>query len=214
MIILAKIGVDIDDTCYDFGIKIREEFFKMAIEYDDKELLKGAYAPHLEWRSLSDSLSEEVVSEAISRVHSDESIVEQTPYENSIQTLHKIKDSGHEITYISSRKEKSKEATVTWLRMCGFPSASKENVLCVQGDKAPYLLYCQYLIDDRPKTVSDFVNDYTWRKSHGNAPEKQRKAFGLWFPYNQALTDLKNVYLAPSWLCIEYYLKRKGVINE
>ena len=213
MIILAKIAVDIDDTLYDFGIKIREEFFKMAIEYDNKELLKGAYAPHLEWRSLSDSLSEEIVSEAINRVHSDQSILDQIPYESSLQTLWQLKHSGHDIIYISSRQEKSFRATYNWLNLWDFPDASEENVLCVQGDKAPYLLYCQYLIDDRPKTVSDFVQDYTWRKSHGNSPEKQRKAFGLWFPYNQALTDLKNVYLAPSWLGIEYYLKRKGVIT-
>jgi hypothetical protein len=213
VIFLAKVAVDIDDTLYDFGIKIREEFFKMAIEYDDRELLKGAYAPHLEWRSLSDSLSEEIVSEAIDRVHADESILIQTPYEYCVDTLWNIKDSGHEIIYISSRKEKSHMATWEWLSYWNFPDATLENVLCVQSDKAPYLLYCQYLIDDRPNTVADFVGNYTWRKSHGNSPEKQRKAFGLWFPYNQALTDLKNVYLAPSWFGIEYYLKRKGVIT-
>jgi len=103
VIFLAKIGIDIDDTCYDFGIKIREEFFKMAIEYEDKELLKGAYAPHLEWRSLSDSLSEEIVSEAISRVHSDESILNQVPYQYCVETLKQIENSGHEITYIDRK---------------------------------------------------------------------------------------------------------------
>jgi hypothetical protein len=214
VVILAKIAVDIDDTLYDFGIKIREEFFKLAIERDDKELLKGAYAPHLEWRSLSDSLDENIVREAIRRVHSHESIISQIPYEGAVDTLWKLVDSGHDLIYISNRKRETWASTANWLIMNEFPTEYKsKNVICAEGDKAEHLLYCQYLIDDRPKTVSDFVNDYTWRKSRGDMPDKQRKAFGLWFPYNQALTDLKNVYLAPSWLGIEYYLKRKGVIT-
>ena len=42
--------------------------------------------------------------------------------------------------------------------------------------------------------------------------DAQRLAFGLWFPYNQALTDIKNVLLAPTWLGIRYYLEKKGVL--
>ena len=207
MIGLSKIAVDIDDTLYDFGIKIREEFFKMAIEHNDKELLKGAYAPHLEWRSLSDSLDESIVREAIDRVHSHESIISQVPYENSVRVLWELVNSGHELMYISNRDSRCWASTVNWLLINEFPvDVQENNVHCVTGSKEDYLYDCQYIIDDRPSTVARFVNNRDWY--YGD-----RKAFGLWFPYNQALTDLDNVYLAPSWLGIEYYLKRKGVIN-
>lgn len=212
MIFLAKIAVDIDDTLYNFGEKIREEFFKMAIEKDDKSLLKGAYAPHLEWRSLSDSLSDEIVREAIDRVHSHESIISQTPYEHSVQTLWDLVNSGHELMYISNRDSRCWASTSNWLIINEFPiDVQDNNVHCVTGNKEEYLLHCQYIIDDRPSTVANFVNNYTWKRSFGS--KNQRKAFGLWFPYNQALTDLDNVYLAPTWLGIQYYLKRKGVIK-
>jgi hypothetical protein len=207
---MAIVAIDIDDTLYNFGTKIREEFFIMSQEYNDKELLKGAYAPHLEWRSLSDSLSEDIVSEAISRVHADKSIINQVPYEYCVKTLWQLHNSGHELIYISNRKLETYEPTFNWLVNNDFPAG---DLVCAEGDKEQHLLYCQYLIDDRPKTVANFVNNYTWRRSHGDI-KKIRKAFGLWFPYNQALTDLDNVYLAPSWLGINYYLKRKGVISD
>jgi 5'(3')-deoxyribonucleotidase len=214
VVILAKIAIDIDDTLYNFGEKIREEFFKMAIEYNDKELLKGAYAPHLEWRSLSDSLSDDIVREAIDRVHSHESIISQKPYEHCVETLWKLKNSGHDLIYISNRDSRCWASTTNWLIINEFPvDVHDNNVHCVTGSKEEYLIKCQYLIDDRPKTVANFVNDYTWQRSFGRFDEsKQRKAFGLWFPYNQALTDLSNVYLAPTWLGIRYYLERKSLI--
>lgn len=208
---MALISVDIDDTLYNFGIKIREEFFRMSIEFDNKELLKGAYAPHLEWRSLTDSLDEDIVRTAINRVHSDESIMSQVPYEYSIETLWELVDSRHELIYMSNRQSTTWAATLQWLINNDFPvKVDGSNVHCMEGNKNELLLKCQYLIDDRPSTVANFVNDYTWRRSFGS--KYQRKAFGLWFPYNQALTDLDHVYLAPSWLGIQYYLRRKEVI--
>jgi hypothetical protein len=204
---MANFAIDIDDTLYDFGIKIREEFFKMAIEFGNKELLKGAYAPHLEWRSLTDSLDIDIVSSAISRVHSEESILSQKPYENSVETINLLSERGHELKYISSRKESCKPATLEWLQREGFAQAADDKLLCVSGEKKEYLKDTQYLIDDRPSTVANFVNDYDWQREKGKT--QTRKAFGLWFPYNQALTDIANVYLAPSWIGIKYYLERK-----
>lgn len=210
---MAKIAVDIDDTLYDFNVKIREEFFKMAIEYDDREILKGAYMPFVEWRSLTDSLGAELAKEAIHRVHSDESILAQIPYQNSSQVLNEVAANGHELIYISSRQESCHDATEAWLRLHHFPEG---DIICVTGDKIPYMQSCRYLIDDRPSTIADFVTDYTWKKWNGSTKEskKPRVAFGLWYTYNQALTDLDNVYLAPTWLGLKYYLTKKEIINE
>ena len=209
---MAKVAVDIDGTLYDFHIKIREEFFKMAIQYDDKNILKGAYMPFVEWRSLTDSLGVEIAVEAIHRVHSDESILSQTPYENSVEVLNEIKASGHEIMYISNRQESSHDATEKWLMDSNFPAGE---VICVGADKMPYMRDCRYLIDDRPSTIADFVTDYTWKKWNGSTENARRPriAFGLWYTYNQALTDLDNVYLAPTWLGLRYYLIKKEVID-
>lgn len=207
----AKIAVDIDDTCYDFGSAVREEFFRMAVEKDDKSILKGAYAPFTEWRSLSDSLEGDLVYEAILRVH--DKTREQTPFDGAVETLRNLFNSGHEIVYITSRLDKYHEDTELWLNEWEFPTP--QNLICVQGSKIPHIRDCKYLIDDRPQTVVDFVTDFTWKRWNGNRKDnpRGRKAFGLWFPYNQALTDIKNVYLAPSWYGISFYLKRKGLIT-
>jgi hypothetical protein len=208
---MAKVAIDIDDTLYDFNIKIREEFFKMAIEYDDKDLLRGAYMPFVEWRSLTDSLGVDIAKEAIHRVHSDESILSQVPYEDSVKTLREVAAAGHNLFYISSRQETCHDATEKWLNEQKFP---KGDILCVSGPKTNFIRDCRYLIDDRPSTIADFVTDYTWKKWNGSTEksEKQRVAFGLWYTYNQALTDLRNVYLAPTWLGLRYYLKKKEII--
>jgi hypothetical protein len=209
----AKIACDVDDTLYDFNIKIREEFFKMAIEYEDKEILKGAYMPFVEWRSLTDSLGVELAKTAISRVHSNESILSQMPYPNSVEIMNEISNHGHEVIYISSRLESCHDATEQWLKNTGFPDGE---VFCVTSSKAPYIKDCQYLIDDRPSTIADFVTDYTWKKWNGSTENarKPRVAFGLWYNYNQALTDIDNVYLAPTWYGLSYYLKKKGLIDN
>jgi len=208
----AKIACDIDDTLYPFGNAVRDEFFRMAEEYDDKSILKAAYAPHVEWRSLSDSLPDsDLVYEAILRVHN--KTIEQVPFDYCVKTLWELINSGHEIIYITSRKDKYHEPTEQWLNEWEFPTPS--NLICVQDSKIPHIRDCKYLIDDRPQTVLDFVTDYTWKRwTAGHSVEgRDRKAFGLWLPYNQALTDVKNVYLAPGWFGINFYLQRKNIIT-
>ena len=44
--------------------------------------------------------------------------------------------------------------------------------------------------------------------------DAQRKAFVKGYPYNQALTDVPNVYVAMDWYGINEYLVRKGVLSE
>ena len=65
---------------------------------------------------------------------------------------------------------------------------------------------CQYIIDDRPKTLVEFVYDSNWQKETTPA----RKGFGLFCEYNRALTDVPGIYLAPNWTLLEKYIEEKS----
>jgi len=194
-----------DNTLYDFASECREAFFEMAIEENDKSILRGAYAPTMEWRSFADVLGFERLSEAIDRVHSPESILEQPPYKNAVRICRALESEGHSIKYVTTRKGDKHNATDEWLAINDFPNGE---LICSDENKEEHLSDCQYLIDDRPKTILNFIYDFNWTANNGAT----RKAFGLWFPYNQALTDVRNVLLAPTWRGIEYYLERKGLL--
>lgn len=206
---MTIIAVDVDDTLYDFGSQVREAFFEMAIESGDKTLLKGAYSGYHEWRDLSDVFDWRIVSSAIERVHERQD--KYAPFLDSVNTLSMLADK-FTIKYVTSRYDRHYDVTADWLSMWGFP---KGELICSTHNKTPHLTDCQYLIDDRPKTIIDFVTDFTWKNTHGSeSKEKARKAFGLWTPYNRNLTDIRNVYLAPTWFGIGYYLQRKGLIER
>lgn len=141
--------------------------------------------------------------EALAIVHSPEVIKAQRPYESAEEVLITLSKE-HDIFYISNRAPKSQDATEEWLfDLNNFPKAE---VICIMEDKQPYLVDCQYLIDDRCKTLVEFVFNKEW-------VGRKRQAFGLAFPYNQNLTDVPNIYLAPTWLGLKFYLERKGVLN-
>lgn len=201
---------------YDFGSEVREAFFEMAIETGDKKYLRGAYSSFAEWRDLSDvadffEQNEDVVLKAIDIVH--KNTVYQRPYKNSVHVVRRLAyEENHIIKYVTSRHEKFYNDTELWLQSCAFPNGE---LICSTHDKRPHISDCQYIIDDRPKTLIEFITDFTWKLSHGSEnKEKQRKAFGLWTPYNRNLTDVRNILLAPTWRGIEYYLERKGLLTK
>lgn len=198
---MATIGIDIDETVYSFSDAIRDVFFNLAEERKDKSILRLAYSNNLEWRNLVDH-DKKIAYEAIERVHENTSYY--VPFEGCVKTLNKIYASGHEILYVGSRKQKHHSATEDFLYTHDFPAGT---LICAdpQKPKNEYLGKCKYLIDDRPKTIVEFLKEDSF---YG-----ERKAFGLWRSYNQNLTDLDNLYLAPTWYSLEYYLKRKGVLS-
>lgn len=206
------IAIDVDQTLYDFDSQIREAFFELALERDDKSLLRGAYSTNMEWRNLTDVLGEDIAYEAINRVH--DKAMKMRPFENSAFVCNKLAKN-HNIKYVTSRYDRYKAETEDWLYYNNFPDGE---VICSTHEKGPHLNDCRYLIDDRPKTIIEFVTDSHWKKSEGekcinpNYEKKERKAFGLWTSYNRNLTDIRNVYLAPTWTGICYYLKRKGLV--
>jgi hypothetical protein len=212
---MAKIAIDIDSTLYDFETPAREGFLKLAQERNDKEYFKGAYDAWMEWRSPADSMGVDVWLEVIKLCHDAEVIQQQVPFTGAVETCQALINEGHTLMYISNRLTESTEATIDWLNEWGFLPTGEEEIVCMMNDKKRYLVDCQYLIDDRPKTLVEFVYDWDWNGPlHKNLHSERRKAFGLKYPYNQALTDIPNVYLAPTWAGIGFYLVGKGVLSE
>lgn len=210
------IAIDIDSTLYDFATPARQAFLDLALKHGDKEeYFKGGYQSWVEWRSPADVCGPEAFNEVLEIVHSPDVILAQDPYPNAKEVIDEIAE-GHEIFYISNRDANSSEATEEWLNHWEFPEAE---LIATMDDKQPYLCECQYLIDDRAKTLVQFVEDFHWKYTWGSIStpgsdiSDDRKAFGLLFEYNRNLTDIPNIYLAPTWSGIRYYLQKKGVIN-
>lgn len=203
-----KIGIDIDSTLYDFAIPMRQAFLDLALEHGDKEeYFKGGYQSWVEWRSPADVCGPEAFELALAKVHSEEIIAQQVPFNNSVEVCKRIAEN-YEILYISNRAPETVWATQHWLDDHNYPSGE---LVCTMRDKQEYLRDCQYLIDDRPKTLVEFVYASGWNPPAYHS--RPRKAFGLLYEYNRALTDIPNVYLAPTWAGINYYLERKGVLE-
>lgn len=224
---MAKIAIDLDSTLYDFETPAREAFTQLAEKHGDPGYLRGAYCAWTEWRSPADAHGLDPWLEAIKLCHDAEVIAVQRPFDGAVETCEALWREGHKLLYISNRATESTEATTKWLSDWGFLHDDDE-VVCMMQDKRPYIENCQYIIDDRPKTVVDFIYDYEWRarmetlwNDHGDGEpwhefwsRNQRKAFVKSYPYNQNLTDIPNLYLAPTWAGLNTYLVSKGVLSE
>lgn len=203
---MSKVAVDIDDSLYSFNDLAQEMMTKVALQKGDKIFQSGAYATWNEWRTPNDLLEEEWQT-IIDMCHQDHVIRSQMPFKNAVVTLRKIFDMGNDIIYISNRSESAYDATKEWLQMHGFPQSS--SLVCTTKNKAPFIADCQYIIDDRPKTLVEFVHDYNW-KYDDILGMKPRVGFGLFCEYNRALTDVPGIYLAPNWTLLEKYIEEKS----
>lgn len=218
---MSNIAVDIDSTLYDFETPAREAFFKLYEKYDDKSLFAGAYNPWTEWRSPADACGIEKWLEAIALCHDRDAILAQVPFSGAVATCQALQDEGHHLLYISNRATEASEPTQAWLDEWGFLGENTE-VLALMGDKKPHMAKCQYLIDDRPKTVIEFIHDHDWYNKNvvsrvdavGRPDPQERIAFVKAYQYNQNLTDVPNLYLAPTWAGLNYYLVSKGVLSK
>lgn len=159
---MATIAVDIDSTLYDFETPSREAMLRLYKETGDLAYKEGAYHPWTEWRSPADVLGVERWLKAIALVHDADVIETMQPFQGAVETCQALMAAGHELLYISNRATEALDATEEWLVVNGFlgPQAT---VLCLMGDKAPHMVDCQYIIDDRLKTVIEFIHDYDWK---------------------------------------------------
>lgn len=229
---MAKIAVDIDSTLYDFETPAREAFFKLWEETGDTAFKEAAYHPWTEWRSPNDVLGTERWLEAIALCHEEDVILGQTPFKGAVETCQALANEGHDLLYISTRDTESTDATDKWLERNGFYNTAESggniDLSCSFEDKIPLVRDCQYMIDDRLKTVVQFVYDIEWLNGltasydgpdvDGSYDEyweaHRRRAFVKAYPYNQGATDIPGLYLAPTWAGLNVYLVSKGVLSE
>jgi len=267
---MARIAVDIDSTLYDFSTLAREGFLRLARERGDDTLKRGAYHPWTEWRSPTDASGVQAFLDVLDYCHDNDVILEQVPFRGSAETCQALASEGHDLLYISNRRVESTEATEQWLKKWDFPLSEDEHELkCLMDEKRDHIADCQYIIDDRPRTVIDFVYDFDWEtkmreqanrirrlgpdegdplyeeamdalgvcldlyyaeKDNTEAFENlhaiqaeaaeayisktRRRAFVLAYPYNQNLTDIPHLYLAPTWAGLNDYLVGKGVLSK
>ena len=207
----ARIAIDIDDTLYSFRDAARQVLSELAstgIYARNPSLAQALYTPWTQWRTPHDILGDEIWNEVIAVVHDDEMILSRIPYDYAVETLLDLGAGGHEFVYISNRATSTAEATRQWLSNNGFPYGE---LVVMDGAKAQRMIDCQYLIDDRVSTLVQFVTDPYWEDAQRGFG---RKAFALMKEYNWNLTDVPNIYLAPTWTGLSYYLRKKNLISN
>jgi hypothetical protein len=214
---MAKVAVDIDDTLYSFNNLVRDVFFHLALERDDKSILSAAYSRNTQWRTLYDMAGGDLLQEAIAIAHRPDVMKQTQPFPGASDTCRAIAEK-HDIVYISTRDPEATDATDAWLFEHNFP---KGELKCQWEDKIPLIADCQYIIDDRPSTLIRFVYDRDWDGAGFTSPLSgqswggaERKGFAIVGTHNENLTDVPNLYLAPSWAGLNYYLSEKGVLDE
>lgn len=208
------IAIDIDDTLYSFrdaAIEALSEQLANSESPMERDLVAQAiYTPWTQWRTPHDMLGD-MWMETINIVHDHEMILSQRPYQHAVEVLNKLSEAGQDLIYISNRATETYEATYQWLENNGFPTeVSRHHLVCTDQNKAPFIRNCQYLIDDRTKTIVEFLYDLEWR----NSQAVDRVAFGLMKQYNENLTDVPNVYLSPTWTGLDYYFQKKGLYGN
>jgi uncharacterized protein len=206
----ARFGIDIDSTLYDFQTLARETFQKLYEETGDNSLRRGMYVPWDEWRSPADACGIETWMKVITMCHAPEVILQQTPFAGAVDTLQALAAEGYGLTYVSTRSPEAAEATHEWLKKSGFPLGEEISIHCQMDDKRPFIAECQYLIDDRPKTLLEFVYDSSWSQPG----REKRKGLSLMYPYNRALTDVPDIYLAPTWVGLASWMVRKDILES
>lgn len=200
-------AIDIDDTLYSFCDNAREALLKLYDETEDKSYLRSAYAVWDEWRSPPDICGLDTWMQVIEMVHQPEVILQQTPFSGAVKTLNALADEGFNLMYISNRDIEATDATAQWLMIHGFPAG---DLVCMMTDKAAHMGHCRYMIDDRPKTLINFIYDSEWPADMFG----ERKAMSLLYPFNRALSDIPNIFLAPSWAGLSSWFFRKGFISK
>ncbi len=206
---MARIAVDVDDSLYSFADIARRTMSELAVKEDNPRLRNAAYATWDEWRSPADLAGEDAWERIVDICHSPENILAQTPFPGAVEVLHELAQD-HELVYASNRSESTHAPTSAWLDQHGFPEGQ---LLCHRDDKLASIRNCQYLIDDRPKTLVGFVHG-AWEPFPGGVTVFRselhpRKAFGLVTAYNRSLTDVPGIYLAPSWPLLRSFLRTK-----
>jgi hypothetical protein len=221
----ARIACDIDDTLYSFTDEAREVLSLMVdepelAEYHER-LSHALYAKWDQWRTPFelcgvDADGNSLWIEVIRRCHDDEAILRQQPFNGAVEVLNELADAGHALTYVSNRATETEDATHQWLMIKGFPAGE---LVVTDGNKAPFIRDCEYMIDDRVKNVLEFIYDFEYEtqrriKFGVDSDRCKRKAFVRVADYNGGLTDVPNLYLAHTWAGLRRYMVKTGLLLD
>lgn len=216
---MCKIAVDVDDTLYSFMEESREQLSLMIDEPEfeqyREQLSHALYATADQWRTPYelcgyDEDGESLWLKCIERCHDNECILAQKPFRNAVDVLCELSDAGHKLLYISNRNTETYEATQRWLIINGFPAGE---LVVTSENKKPFIKDCQYMIDDRSKTMVEFVYDFDWYEEYRNRiPAMPRKGFMLKTDHNRSLTDVPGLYLAPNWSGLRRYMVKCNLL--
>lgn len=219
---MSLIAVDIDDTLYSFADAAREECIRRHDASEDGEVRRAygsvAYLPWTSWRVPPDLLGRNKWMNVIEAVHQTDVILSREPYANSVQVINELYDEGHQIDYVSSRHDRTVKATKAWLIEKGFPldgrsrlEAHTDNGPAARyletgytDDKAALLKWHSCLIDDRCKSLVEFVFTPAAEAHFG---------FGLQKDFNHNLTDIPGIYISPTWMGLRAGLVSKGFLS-
>ena len=192
------VSVDIDDTLTPFNDLAKKVIWDRHCKTGRKIYKSFVYASINHWRSPVAPLGIEEWLDVVAECHSNENILSNQPLAGSVEAINMLAEY-NDIYYVSNRAPSTYVATVEWLTKCGYPSPNR----CICLNDQPKIEFFKregvdYIIDDRPKTLTDFVY---------SAPNK--KAFGLLTEYNASLTDIDNIYLAHDWYGLAYYFEKE-----
>lgn len=202
---MAKVYCDIDETIYPFSSLARQVWSELAHKRRDDSLLRGAYVAWQDWRSPKDVCGSKTWQEVIDICHSDFMILSRVPYKGAPKVIRRLSNS-HDVVFITNRNQKAKDATAKWLDQWGF---QYKDLICTTDDKQEFMSDGNYLFDDRPKSLIEFVYNFAWQLY----TQPKRKGFALLTDYNRNLTDVPNIYIAPSWWGIEKQLEKEEIIG-
>lgn len=206
---MAKIAIDVDDTLYSFRDAARDELVRRSLSYGDtledqaeRDIYsRAAYSTWTDWRTPHDLLGHRWV-DVIDSCHEDAVILSRQPFAEANNVIWELADEGHEIMYITSRKEPTRKATLQWLHNHEFPYPG--GLVVCGPDKSEYLKNCSALIDDRPRTIIKYL--------YQPAPVAHF-AFVKAGEWNHNLTDVPGCYVSPTWLGIREGLRKKGFLS-
>lgn len=217
---MASIAIDVDDTLYSFTDEAREVLSVMIDEPEyalyKEQLTHALYAKWDQWRTPFELCGhndhgDSLWLECIARCHDTEAILRQRPFQGAVQVLKELAWQGHSFVYISNRATETYEATLQWLTEQGFPvDPTRHELVVTAGDKRPYVRACQYMIDDRPKNVIQFVYDRECGYRDDGSPWRQ--AFVKVTDYNSSLTDVPGLKLAHTWAGLRRYMVKEGLL--
>lgn len=169
-----KIGFDIDDTL----INLREH----AFEIYNKKLNQNISVKHFyeldrveihELFGLTDEQGKDMWNSSLEEIYYTNCPV----YSGAIETLHALKEEGHEIYYVTARAKEHGERSKDWMKKKGFPIDDDHFFYGMQDHEKIHIIkniVLDFYVDDKPtiletlrnEKVTTIVKDQSYNRNH------------------------------------------------